>query len=132
MRGVSYRMPIVATHLISGVIVTALLYARYRDRVGPRALWLAFPFLFILPDIDHLFYWSPGYLGLIFPLSIADLFSGMFAPRPPSYLHSWLIPFALFVVGIYPRIAGKRVRFILLVAALAWATHLLMDGVMLW
>jgi len=125
-------MPIVATHLISGVIVTALLYARYRYRVGPRWLWLAFPFLFILPDIDHLLYWHPGMLGMIYPLSLGDLIAGMFGPRPPSYLHSWLIPLGLFVVGVYPKISDGRMRFILLVAALAWATHMLMDGVMLW
>lgn len=125
-------MPIVATHFISGVIVTALLYAKYRDSVGPRWLWLAFPFLFIIPDVDHLLYWQPSMLGLIFPLSLGDLFAGMFGPRPPSYLHNWLIPLGLFAMGIYSKITDKRLRFVLLVAALAWATHMLMDGVLLW
>ncbi|GEM_PF-1269462 len=125
-------MPIVATHLISGVLVTALLYVKFRDSVKPRWLWLAFPFLFIIQDIDHLLYWNAGMLGLIFPLSPGDLLAGIFGPRPPSYLHSWLFPLGLFVVGVYPKISDGRMRFILLVAALAWATHMLMDGVMLW
>ncbi len=126
------HMPIVATHFISGVLVTALLFVKYRDRVKPRALWLAFPFVFIVPDVDHLLYWHPGMLGMIYPLSLGDLFAGMFGPRPPSYLHSWLIPLAFFVVGIYPKVKAARLHWIFLVAAFAWAAHMLLDGVMLW
>jgi hypothetical protein len=125
-------MPIVATHFISGVAVTALLFWRFRDRLEPRWLWLAFPFLFIMPDVDHLLYWQPSMLGLILPLSLGDLFAGMFGPRPPSYLHNWFIPVGLLALGLYPKITDGRVRFVLLVAALAWATHMLMDGVLLW
>ncbi len=125
-------MPIAATHFISGMIATALLYAKYRDSLEPRWLWLVFPFLFILPDLDHLLYWQPSMLGMIFPLSLGDLVAGMFGPRPPSYLHSWLIPVALCAVAVYPKMTDKRMRFVLLVAALAWATHMLMDGVLLW
>jgi len=126
-------MPIVLTHFISGIFVTTLLFLKYRNTIQSRMLWFGFPFLFIIPDIDHLIYWQPSMLASIFPQSLADLVAGIFAPRPPSLLHNWYIPLALFSVGIFLfKIYPKKMHLIFFLFAIAWGTHMLLDGVMLW
>jgi len=124
-------MPIVLTHLLSGIIVIGALALVYKKKFSNPIVFVAMAALFTLPDLDHLAFWQPSMVNMILPLTFWDLFTGMFAPRPPLLLHNWLFPaiFALTAIVAY-RYHWNKWGFIAILS-IAWATHLLLDGVML-
>jgi hypothetical protein len=87
--------------------------------------------LFTLPDLDHLLIWQSSIVNMIFPMTLLDLFVGIFNPRPPFLFHNWLFPtmFTLIAIVAY-RYHWDKWSFIA-VLSIAWAIHLLLDGVML-
>ena len=124
-------MPILFTHLLSGLVASALMLAAYRKRSVPLLLlgWTAFAFM--LPDLDHLLVWEPSMAGKILPSSLQDIVAGLFEPRRPSMLHCWALPALLAAAAAALRLRGsERWRYVA-AAALGCSVHLLMDGVML-
>ena len=123
-------MPIVFTHLLSGIAITGACFLIMKK---PRSLPLLAVGLasFMLPDIDHLLYWEPYMANLLLPTSFSDLFEGLFGPRSPLYLHMWLYPavMAVSAVGL-ERSRNRSWRYLALIAV-GWAVHLALDGVLI-
>ena len=73
------HLPIVFTHLLSGIAITGACFLIMKK---PRSLPLLAVGLasFVLPDIDHLLYWEPYMANLLLPMSFSDLFKGLFGP----------------------------------------------------
>jgi len=124
-------MPIVLTHLLSGIIVVGVLALAYPKKLSNPFVFVVMAGLFTLPDLDHLAFWQPSMVNKILPTSFWDLFTGMFVPRQPLLLHNWIFPaiFALAAIVAY-RYRWNKWGYIAILS-IAWATHLLLDGVML-
>ncbi len=125
-------MPILFTHLLTGLAAAGFIFAAYRkSRIDMLFLgWLAFAF--IMPDLDHLLIWEPSMAGKILPFSLEDLAVGLFGPRSPSLLHWWLLPALVVPAAIALRMKGNHYWEYLAAAALGWAVHLILDGVLLY
>ncbi|MDD1775818.1 MAG: hypothetical protein LUP94_00520, partial [Candidatus Methanomethylicus sp.] len=114
-------MPIEFTHLLSGVIVLGIYWAAKKP--VPLTLLSVGLIAFLLPDLDHLLYWEPYMAGLLFPLSLTDLFSG-FSLRHPSYLHLWLFPAALILAAFLMRRRANPYWKYIAIVAVGWTVHL--------
>jgi hypothetical protein len=125
-------LPILFTHLLSGLAAVALMLAACR-RSRPSAILLGWAaFAFIMPDLDHLLIWAPSMAGKILPSSLQDLAVGLFGPRIPSMLHCWLLPALLVPPALALRHRGCLPWGYLAAAAFGWSVHLILDGVLLY
>jgi len=125
-------LPILFTHLLSGLAAVAIMLATCRrGRLPPILLgWAAFAF--VMPDLDHLLIWEPSMAGKILPTSLQDLAVGLFGPRSPSMLHCWLLPALLVPAALAIRQRDHPLWGYVAAAALGWSVHLILDGVLLY
>ena len=124
-------MPILTTHILSGIIILAPIFLLYRKNFPSPYLFLIFIVFFALPDIDHLFYWQSSMNNEIYPLSFQSLFAGMFQPRQPNLLHDWIFPATIAATsGIFYACKSTYWKY-LAILALGWSVHLALDGVLL-
>jgi len=122
-------LPIAFTHLLSGIIIIGAYFIAKKPRCFPLlAVGLA---AFLLPDIDPLLYWEQYMASLILPSSFADLFLGLFGPRPPSCLHMWIFPAAIALSAAVMRSKGNRLWQYAALFTIGWAVHLALDGVLI-
>ena len=81
-----------------------------------------------LPDLDHLLAWDPKYLQRILPWRLWEGLAFAFrSPVTSTILHMWVWPLLLLAGGLIGR--KKQIGNFLLAAAMGWALHLVLDGV---
>jgi hypothetical protein len=85
-------MPILFTHLISGVLAVGVLGLLFHPKLTHPFFPLWGVFSFLLPDLNYLPIWHPSMASEILPSTWEDLFSGLFTPNPPFLLHCWAYP----------------------------------------
>jgi len=124
-------MPILFTHLISGVLAVGVLGLLCRRTLIHPLFYLWGVFAFLLPDLNYLPIWHPCMAGEILPSTWEDLFTGLFTPHPPFLLHCWAYPTIIAALTAVTYRGGWRGWKYLAVLALGWAVHLTMDGITL-
>ena len=124
-------MPIEFTHLLSGVAVVFVTSLIFRRKLTQPIFYLWAVFVFMIPDLDHLTFWNSEMLSLIFPDKWEDLSSGLFVPRQPFLLHSWIFPIVIVIGTVFSRNRCLKWWKYLGILAIGWAIHLTIDGVKL-
>jgi hypothetical protein len=133
-------MPILFTHFLSGIVVLGVIWLLYRQKFTHPFFYFFGIFCFMFPDIDHLpsiiLFWDPQIIWKIIPMTLEDLFRGIFMPRQSFMLHDWFFPSILTLIsllwfGLSTREEiSPKLKYLVVLAA-GWAVHIALDGVML-
>jgi len=115
-------------HLFFAAILASLLTLLLKPNPS-KPFFLTMAFVGVLPDLDHLLYWTPDSLSRIIP---TYLWEGLtFSLRRsvyPMVLHLWLWPILLFAAAILLR--RNKLHPYIFAGVAGWTVHLAFDGVL--
>jgi len=86
----------------------------------------------VIPDFDHVFAWDPKYWMRILPLQFWQSIAWNLRVMPMQLnliAHDWMWPLVFFVPSLALWRVNRPAALILLMLAVGWSLHLVLDGV---